>query len=47
MPFGCELYPVIGYGLVDFSILVAFGLSMANQDNHLLRYVLVRDEYQL
>lgn len=41
MPFGREVYPVIGDGLVDFSILVSLGLSMADQNDHLSRDVLV------
>ena len=35
VPFGCELYPVVRDSLVEISILIPFGLGMADQDDHL------------
>ena len=39
--FICELHTVVGYELVDFAILVAFALGVADQDDHLRGYGLV------
>jgi hypothetical protein len=30
MAFGCEFDSVVWYGLVDFAILISFGLRMAD-----------------